>query len=62
MVGLCGLPPIEQKTLDGWGTAQFHLPWVRNPGDALIQNSLPIEFFRCLYGTAAGQPFTHGRG
>jgi hypothetical protein len=19
-VGLCGLPPIEQKTLDGWGT------------------------------------------
>jgi hypothetical protein len=20
MVGLCGLPPIEQKTLDGWGT------------------------------------------
>jgi hypothetical protein len=20
MAGLCGLPPIEQKTLDGWGT------------------------------------------
>ena len=37
MVGLCGLPPIEQKTLDGWGTVSspvgfisrgFHLPWV----------------------------------
>jgi hypothetical protein len=26
-VGLCGLPPIEQKTLDGWGT-QFHPPRV----------------------------------
>ena len=23
MVSLCGLPPIEQKTLDGWGT-WFH--------------------------------------
>jgi hypothetical protein len=25
-VGLSDLPPIEQKTLDGWGT-QFHLRW-----------------------------------
>jgi len=23
MVCLCGLPPIEQKTLDGWGTVSF---------------------------------------
>jgi hypothetical protein len=34
---LCGRPPIEQRTLDGWGTVSssvgfifrgFHLPWV----------------------------------
>jgi hypothetical protein len=23
MVGICGFPPIEQKTLDGWGPRTF---------------------------------------
>ena len=25
VVGLCDLPPIEQKTLDGWGTRRLAL-------------------------------------
>jgi hypothetical protein len=35
MVGLCGFPPIEQETLDGWGTVSsrrgFHLSRVSSP-------------------------------
>jgi hypothetical protein len=27
MVGLCGLPPIEQSTLDGWGTQLLWDNW-----------------------------------
>jgi len=38
-VGLCGLPPIEQKSLDGWG-AQFHPPRVGNAGGRLMS----VEF------------------
>ena len=32
MVGLCGLPPIEQKTLDGWGTVSSAVGRLRRWG------------------------------
>jgi hypothetical protein len=34
--GFCGLPPIEQKTLDGWGTV--HLSRAGFAGGRLSQN------------------------
>jgi serine protease inhibitor ecotin len=40
MVWLCGLPPIEQKTLDGWGTQSFHLSWVGFAGGRLNKNRM----------------------
>jgi hypothetical protein len=32
-VGLCGLPPIKQKALDGWGTRSFILCESATPVD-----------------------------
>ncbi|MFZ0304272.1 MAG: hypothetical protein WAL75_16390, partial [Terracidiphilus sp.] len=37
-LGLCGIPPIEQKTLDGWGTPMFHPTRVEDAGGGLLQN------------------------
>ena len=37
-LGLRGIPPIEQKTLDGWGTPMFHPSRVGDAGGGLIRN------------------------
>jgi len=44
MVGLCGLPPIEQKTLDGWGTRLIFDLTPKN-----IPQGLKPVFFCWLY-------------
>ncbi|MFZ0303831.1 MAG: hypothetical protein WAL75_14170, partial [Terracidiphilus sp.] len=43
-LGLRGIPPIEQKTLDGWGTPMFHPSRVEDAGGGLIQNRVPASF------------------
>jgi hypothetical protein len=50
-VGYCGLPLIEQKTLDEWGTVS--LPTVRPKWDNCVTNHF-VFFLR-------GRSFIHGK-
>jgi hypothetical protein len=43
MAGLCGLPPIEQQALDGWGTVSS-LHGSALPVDDLSQSDLRLVF------------------
>jgi hypothetical protein len=43
-IEICGIPPIEQKTLDGWGT-QFRTSRVGDASGGLIQNSVAQDLF-----------------
>ncbi len=53
VVEFYGLPPIEQKTLDGWGTRSFTPSWVGNTGGEL-KGAFP-QFARGLARELADQ-------
>ena len=47
-LGLRGIPPIEQKTLDGWGTPMFHPARVGDAGEGLIRNKTGGPSLSCF--------------